>query len=597
MNESRNLSLEERVERLERTTEQLRRELRGTDRSRAGRASGVPPDFTSTTRKDGGGVGEETVAGSGGSSGSGWSFGMPLDLGNLGNLRSGEWWLNKVGIGLLLFGVAFLFLFSIERGWISPPMRVGFGLGIGAALLTIGLRVYEDCRAFSQVLLGGGVGTLYITGFAAFQLYALVPYPLAFAFMIAVTLLACVFSLRQDGASLSVIGALGGLGTPFILYDGTGSLGGIVLYTCLILAGMVAVYFYKGWASLLGVSSVGGWLVFLICYGSNFASLMAASPGQRWTLQFGVTFAWLLFWLVPVAREVLLDSGRRTARFCTVSTPTIALGFTALIWRLPSYDFGLITLSGAALYTLAALSLRRLARNDLSYTHALVALLLLTCALVLMLEGDILFFTLAAEAAALHLVARRFSDRIISAGAHLLFAAAALWLAVRLVPEILGNFSDPVHPVLFNARALVDLAVIALAFGASSFVLPRGSGLVYRVAAHAALLALLWREFSALPDGYAWVTVSWGLYAVALLVAGLRLDRVSLVRGGMITLFLVVGKLFLVDLSEVEPLWRIFLFLGFGGLFLALSYYLRFLWRPGAARGRTQRSGAAGDRS
>ena len=115
-------------------------------------------------------MGEETVTGSGGSSGSGWSFGTPLDLGNLGNLRSGEWWLNKVGIGLLLFGVAFLFLFSIERGWISPPMRVGFGLGIGAALLTIGLRVYEDRRAFSQVLLGGGVGMLYITGFAAVQL-------------------------------------------------------------------------------------------------------------------------------------------------------------------------------------------------------------------------------------------------------------------------------------------------------------------------------------------------------------------------------------------------------------------------------------------
>ena len=33
-------------------------------------------------------------------------------------------------------------------------MRVGFGLAIGAALLALGLRVYEDRRAFSQVLLG-----------------------------------------------------------------------------------------------------------------------------------------------------------------------------------------------------------------------------------------------------------------------------------------------------------------------------------------------------------------------------------------------------------------------------------------------------------
>ena len=44
--------------------------------------------------------------------------------------------------------------------------------------------------------------------------------------------------------------------------------------------------------------------------------------------------------------------------------------------------------------------------------------------------------------------------------------------------------------------------------------------------------------------------------------------------------FLAVGKLFLVDLIDVEAIWRVLLFLGFGGLFLALSYYLRFLGHP-----------------
>jgi uncharacterized membrane protein len=48
----------------------------------------------------------------------------------------------------------------------------------------------------------------------------------------------------------------------------------------------------------------------------------------------------------------------------------------------------------------------------------------------------------------------------------------------------------------------------------------------------------------------------------------------------MATLFLVVGKLFLVDLAGVEAVWRILLFLGFGGLFLVLGYYLQHLWRP-----------------
>jgi uncharacterized membrane protein len=203
----------------------------------------------------------------------------------------------------------------------------------------------------------------------------------------------------------------------------------------------------------------------------------------------------------------------------------------------------------------------------------------MTHTFILKLDGNVLLFTLAAEAAVLHYLARRFSDRIISIAAHLLFFAVTLWLAARLLPGPLDNFLT-VHPALFNVRAFVDLAVIILIFAASGFVLPRNLDTAYRIAGHAALLALLWRELSVLPGGDAWVTVAWGLYAVGLLVAGLRLDYASIVRGGMATLFLVVGKLFLVDLAEVEAIWRVILFLGFGGLFLALSYYLRSLWRP-----------------
>jgi len=607
--ENENSSLGERVEHLEKVTGELRVELRHTlqrvDRVLAEegasapesglprtRSATTPPLFPETAANDRHRTGERAAAASDDSSRSARSFEVPLDLSNLGNLRSGEWWLNKLGIGLLLFGVAFLFMFSVEKGWITPPLRVAFGLAVGTTLLVMGLHVYENRRSFSQVLLGGGVGALYITGFAAFQLYSLVPYTLAFAFMVAVTLLAYVFSLRQDGAPLSIIGALGGLGTPLLLYDDAGTLGGLVLYTCLILAGMGAVYFYKGWVSLLAVSSTGGWLVLLIGYAGSLSAWPESSSGDRWTLQLGVAFTWLLLWLVPVVRRALRGSGPDTGRgpvhphLYVVSTPIVALAFTGAIWTLSSSDFGWITLSGAALYTLAALALRHLGSSHLSYTHALVALLLLTQTFVLMLEGGVLFLTLAVEAAILHFVARRFSDRVLSAGAHLLSFAVAVWLANRLFPGA-RHFLGTGHPVLF-VRAFVDLVVIALAFGASTFVLPRNLGLVYRTAAHAAFLAFLWREFSMLPGGEGWVTVAWGLYAVGLLVVGLRLDRAALVRGGMATLFLVAGKLFLVDLAEVEALWRVLLFLGFGGLFLALSYYLHSLWRPGSGESSTK---------
>jgi len=41
----------------------------------------------------------------------------------------------------------------------------------------------------------------------------------------------------------------------------------------------------------------------------------------------------------------------------------------------------------------------------------------------------------------------------------------------------------------------------------------------------------------------------------------------------------MVAKLFIVDLSELETIWRVLLFMGFGAIFLLLSYYFPKLWR------------------
>ena len=140
---------------------------------------------------------------------------------NLDMLTRSEFWLNKVGVGLLLLGVAFLFKYSVDQGWLTPPLRVGFGLLIGAVLLERGLRFAETRPQFSQVLLGGGIGAFYITGFAAYQLLHVVPYVAAFGFMIAVTGLAFGLALRQNTPTLSLIGTIGGFATPFILIRST----------------------------------------------------------------------------------------------------------------------------------------------------------------------------------------------------------------------------------------------------------------------------------------------------------------------------------------------------------------------------------------
>ena len=521
----------------------------------------------------------------------------------ISRIMTGEYWLNKIGIGLLLFGVAFLFKFSIDQGWLTPPVRVIFGLVIGIVLLVLGIRIHAKKRHFSQVLSGGGIAAFYITGFAAFQLYTLISYPFAMTFMVAVTLISFFLSVRQNAAALSVIGALGGLGTPFLLYTGSANLPGLMGYTCLVLAGTGAIHFYRGWRSLLWTSAIGGWAVFFVVYVKSLPFGPSKLAANCWALQLGLIFSWLMFWALPVVREVLALKypDRWTRPFLDFLPGSVAEEFTSLadqhlhllsviapivtlimsrpIWEISGKTWGFITLGGAIIYGFVSWYLKRWdVTRLLAYTHMIIALLLLNIAFCLIMRGDLLFFVLAAEATALHIISSRLPDRGLQIIAHALFGVLVIWLGYHLT--IARAEGTPV----FNSQALTDLFVILAGVGVSRLFALTEVRQAYRVIAHIAFLGWLLRELSPLTNGQAYVTLSWGIYAIALLIIGLRSNLSGIRITGMVTILVVVGKLFIVDLAMLKAIWRILLFLGFGAIFLFLSYYFQALWR-GPSRG------------
>jgi len=625
------------------------------------------------------------------------------------HMRKSEYWLNKIGIGLILFAVVFLFKYSIDQGWLTPPIRILFGLALGTALLVIGFRIYGRKKHFSQVLTGGAIATYYITGFAAFQLFSLVSYPVALGFMIGVTIFSFFVSLRQDEAVFSLIGTLGGLGTPFLLYTESGTVTGLVIYTCLILAGTAAVYFYQGWRLLLWLSIIGGWLVLMIGL-SDAAVSFGDNSANQWALGVGVIVSWLLFWTVPIFREVarVTNPGRWRKPLVGIGdnsvfkdigkildthifliaivVPYISLALLKVVWpELTRENWGWIIMGLGAVYWLVNLYLRRQTDlKNLAFTHTLLSLLFLTISLSLLLKGDTLLVALASEAAVLQLVALRISSRGISIFAHVLFGICGLLMIDRLyLTEISLLMGPSGGSPIFNARALTDLYVLSLGLFISTrfnsitikrhYFLPVAAFLalwfcreldgniefvvilaeavilhfvarwkndrfvaglghvffgiiavwlafrmaapdtdatailnmramvnllpiiaaagmyrwlktaieifIYRLVAHAAFLAWFVSEFISRENGQGYITIAWGIYAALLLVAGLRLNHPQLRTVSMTTIFIVVAKLFLVDLAELEVLWRILLFMGFGGLFLFLSYYFQDLWK------------------
>jgi uncharacterized membrane protein len=493
-------------------------------------------------------------------------------------ISHGETWLKWSGIALVLFGLAFLFKYSIDRGWLVPAVRVGFGLLVGAGLSILGLRLFATRRHFAQTLTGGGIAALYITGFAAFQLYDLVPHAAAFAFMVAVALFSYFVSSRHSALSMAILGIIGALGTPFLLYDGSGGLPGLVLYTCLVLAAAMLDYYHRGWISLLWVAALGGWAVMLT------GVIQGILPGTRWWLEAGVLFCWLSFWIVPVLRAIRNPSepenqehsgDNLSAGIMTTLAPfpTLLLSWQTL--SLAEHELGWSLMAGAFLYAAVAGSLERCKKLNLASPHMASSVALFTLGLCLLLDGNALLLGLTLEGAVLHFSNRKSESFRLAAAGHALFLIVLVWLIERLIGGHV--YSSAVWPLL-NAMSMTDLAVLATIL-AAAWSLKSYERFTCLVLLHILFMFWLLRVLQVLPAGQAWVSLSWGLYALGLLLTGLRLDLSRLRLIAFLTLGALVIKLFMVDLARIEALFRsVLLFLGFGVAFLTLSYCFRSLW-------------------
>src|SRR5207302_7359592 len=124
-------------------------------------------------------------------------------------------------------------------------------LGYLAAVAFVGagevFRRRSGTAVFGLYLTGGGLATLYLTTYAAFQLYDLLSQAVAFGLLVLVTILACLLALVYDTQWLAVLGLIGGFLTPVILSTGQGAQVVLMSYMVLLNAGILAIAAYKRW--------------------------------------------------------------------------------------------------------------------------------------------------------------------------------------------------------------------------------------------------------------------------------------------------------------------------------------------------------------
>jgi len=395
-------------------------------------------------------------------------------------------------------------------------------------------------------------------------------------------------------AGLSLVAVLGGLATPFLLHTGSGNIPGLVVYTCLVLCAGMAIFYFRPWRSLLWSSWAGGWLVF----GIAIDRITHANPDKAfhsWAVQGGLLFICLLYWIAPLLQkksdwnpvvpappspipsnvfEHLAVERNSPATSVVLFSPVIAFIFSKSIWTLSDLDWGIALATGCALYTLAALALwQGKARGELTALHASAGTLMGTLALLYLLDDDPLFLTWAVEAALLTLAGRKLKLPPVGYAGTVLFGILGLWFIGRM-------FETPAANPVFNGDAAINFGVLLLAaFSATQSSNPNLSR-AYGLYAYLGFLTLLLKELSPLANSDGLVSIVWGISGCLALAVGLRRKNLDVFKTGFGTLILVACKLLIIDLAHLEVLWRILVFLGFGGAFLLISYWMKDQWSP-----------------
>ena len=163
-----------------------------------------------------------------------------------------------VWVGALALAAAAIYFakYSIEKGLVSPPIRLAGGFAFAAALLGVGEWLRRRSPHVAQGLSAAGVAVLFTNVWAGVNLYDLIPPTAGFVILAVVTALAVFLSLRQ-GPVVAVIGLIGGFLTPVLVRSGEHQ-PEMFLYLLLLQAGLMFVVGKRGWAWMAVLTMLGG---------------------------------------------------------------------------------------------------------------------------------------------------------------------------------------------------------------------------------------------------------------------------------------------------------------------------------------------------
>jgi uncharacterized membrane protein len=471
----------------------------------------------------------------------------PFDWESLIGVKLFSW---IAGIALVLAALFFL-SYSVEHGWLSPPVRASLGLATGIILLLVcELRVARNYAFTANAMDGAGIAILYATLFAMHALWHLLPASAVFVLMLIVTAIAVLLSIRRDSVFIALLGLVGGFATPALLSTGENKPVALFSYLLLLNVGLLFVAIQRRWPLLTALS-----VIFTVIY------------EWSWIRKY-FTAAQL-----PLAASIFV---------------LLAAAAAASLWMRRRADeaqrrFDLAAISSAGLPLLFAIYVAAVSSYGVQYNILFTFLLFVTTGLsvIAIFRGPIWLHLLGGATIALVLVVWRATSYTPAA-----WPAVLVWIAAFVVIQLaLSHFTSipkaivaPAFLLLFPALAILPIPASEpmLLFGTlfllvaiiAAYAIRHSAGASYAIAAFLAIVTEVgWSVDHVKPATLTTAMIIYAAFAllfIAVPIVGRRFGRDIVSQRTMTVLVLSsIGALFFLTVNDAAPraLWILALLL------------------------------------
>lgn len=244
--------------------------------------------------------------------------------------RIGLSWVNRLGAVTMILAAGFFFKYAVDNEWIGEAGRVILGVlaGLGAAFAGDVLW-RRGHRVYAQGISALGVSVLYLSFYAAFGFYHLIPPAVAFVLLVAATAMGGAMALRYDAPAIAALSLLGGYAAPPLLSTGQYRPWEFYSYLLVVNVAWITVLRRKSWRAVEAMA-----FAITVAMGAAFGADLRDPKG--WVGTFAIVSQYAIFATSPM----------RLIFFLSQAIAAVSL---APVWEDQLGEFAVLSLAIAAM--------------------------------------------------------------------------------------------------------------------------------------------------------------------------------------------------------------------------------------------------------